>query len=148
MSQQRQFFSLPRWWVCLTGSHRHQGTQSWGRNRMEIRSHLNFLWPSLAVSSMVLPLFSWPGSVYFYCEILKTGGTSIPTVCCGRSLVFLRLTGSNQIEMVGVWKRYLGEIYWQLILRGQVKWFNGSQALGRIPLWEGMLASGALNSFC
>lgn len=36
---------------------------------------------------------------------------SIPAVCCGRSLGFLRLTDSNQIEMVGAWKRYLGEIY-------------------------------------
>lgn len=73
---------------------------------------------------------------------------SIPTVCCGRSLGFLRLTDCNQVEMVGVWKRYLGEIYWQPIMRGQVKWFNVSQALGPIHLWEGLLASGARNGFC
>lgn len=34
------------------------------------------------------------------------------------------------------------------MLRGQIEWLNGSQALGLEYIWVDMMASGAQSSFC
>lgn len=72
------------------------GTRKHNRGA-EIRSHLNFLSPSLAAGSMVLLCI--PDLDQFISAVrseVLVAPPSIPTVCC---LGFIRLTGCNQVEM-------------------------------------------------